>query len=176
MAKDNPVWAVYDQLRTCRLNELYYGHRLAKYERINFWAEIIVAAASASSAVAGLALWNTGPGKYLWQILLILAAAISLAKPILNLTKKIRAYEEVLMGYRMMVYDYRDLRMDISQSQKYSTAHQARFKKLQQRMREICGKSPERVSKASLKKTCHSAVLEEFPDDQFFLPGENHGQ
>lgn len=170
MADNHPVWDVYDQLRTARLNEKYYGVRLQKYERINFWSEIIVAFTSSSSAIAGLAFWSTSEGSELWKYLLVLSAVIATTKPFLNLTKKIRAYEELLAGYRLICYDLKNLKIDINQKQEYTTKHQNEFKKTIEKQKTLAAKSPERTDKSKIKSECQAIVLIEYPTSNFYVP------
>jgi hypothetical protein len=170
MQENHPVWDVYDQLRTARLNETYYGCRLQTFERLNFWSEIVVAVTSSSSAIAGFAFWNSDAGSSLWKFMLALAAVISVVKPLLNLTKKIRLYEELLAGYRLLVHDLKDLRIDISQSREYTKAHQARFKKIIEKQRLLADKSPERTENKSVKMGCQIAVQVEMPTSSFYVP------
>ncbi|WP_218028603.1 hypothetical protein, partial [Pseudomonas mandelii] len=109
--KDHPVWDVYDLLRTARLNQLYYGRRLLTFERRNFWAEITIACTSSTSAIAGFAFWKTTAGQPYWQGFLAVAALVAIAKPFLSYAKKIKSYEELLIAYRLIAYDLRDLRL-----------------------------------------------------------------
>jgi hypothetical protein len=169
--QDHPVWDVYDFLRTARLNQLYYGRRLLTFERRNFWAEIVVASASSTSAIAGFAFWKTTAGQPFWQIFLAVTAVVAIAKPFLNYAKKIKSYEELLIAYRLIAHDLRDLRLDISQARGYEKSHQARFKAIKERLRTFVDKSPERVEVAAVKKTCERQVLSELPNHQFYIPG-----
>lgn len=170
MSENHPVWDVYDQLRTVRLNEKYYGVRLQKYERINFWSEIIVALASSSSAIAGFAFWSTTTGSEIWKGLLVVSALIATSKPLLNLTKKIKAYEELLLAYRLLCHDLKDLKININQTKSYTTAHQATFRKIIEKQRVLAAKTPERTEKIKVKSACQSEVLLEFPADAFYIP------
>jgi hypothetical protein len=170
MDDNHPVWDVYDQLRTARLNEKYYGVRLQKYERINFWSEIIVAFTSSSSAIAGLAFWNTSAGNDLWKVLLVFSAVIATTKPFLNLTKKIRAYEELLAGYRLLCHDLKNLKININQKQDYSAKHKNEFKKIIEKQRLLATKSPESTEKSKVKADCQNFVLNEYPTSAFYVP------
>jgi hypothetical protein len=170
VSESHPIWDVYDQLRTVRLNEKYYGVRLQKYERINFWSEIIVALASSSSAIAGFAFWSTTTGSEVWKGLLVISALIATSKPLLNLTKKIKAYEELLLGYRLLCHDLKDLKININQTQSYTVSHQATFKKIIEKQRILAGKSPERTEKNKVKNACQNEVLLEFPANAFYIP------
>jgi len=170
VSKNHPVWDVYDQLRTVRLNEKYYGKRLQKYEQINFVSEIIVAATSSSSAIASFAYWNTDKGGDIWKFMLIISALIATAKPLLNLTKRIRAYEELLAGYRLLCHDLKDLKIDISQTRTYSKSHQTKFKKIIEKQRVLVAKSPERTEDKTVKETCFDEVSLEYPKENFYIP------
>lgn len=169
--QDHPVWDVYDLLRTARLNQLYYGRRLLTLERRNFWAEITIACTSSTSAIAGFAFWKTTSGQPFWQFFLAVAALLAIAKPFLNYAKKIKSYEELLIAYRLIAHDLRDLRLDISQARDYQKVHQARFKSIKDRLRNFIDKSPERVEIARIKKICEQQVLSELPNHQFYIPG-----
>jgi hypothetical protein len=170
MSESHPIWDVYDQLRTVRLNEKYYGVRLQKYERINFWSEIIVALASSSSAIAGFAFWSTTTGSEVWKGLLVVSALIATLKPLINLTKKIKAYEELLSGYCLIYHDLKDLKIDINQTQSYTAVHQATFKKIIEKQRVLADKSPERTEKIKVKNACQNEVLLEFPINSLYIP------
>lgn len=170
--KAHPVWDVYDLLRTARLNELYYGTRLQAMERLNLSVEICIAVVSSTSAVGGLALWKTTVGNPLWQGLLGVAAILTIIKPFLGMPKKIKAYEELLAGYRLLAHELRDLRMDISQSRDYTPTHQARCKRIKERLRDYVAKNPERVECVKTKAACTKRVLDEIPSSSLFIPGE----
>lgn len=174
--KHHPVWDVYDQLRTARLNEKYYGCRLQKFERVNFWSEILVAATASSSALAGLAFWDTQAGNSIWKVLLALAALVTISKPLLNLTKKIRSYEELLAAYRLLTHDLKNLRTDISQAQLYNRAHRARLKSINEKQRLLADKSPERIESRKLKRWCSEEVIRELPSEAFFVPEMENGR
>ncbi|PYD87444.1 hypothetical protein DNF23_38475 [Pseudomonas syringae pv. pisi] len=174
MARENhPVWDVYDLLRTSRLNELYYGIKLRTMERLNLGVEVAIAIVSSSSAVGGLAVWKTTVGNPFWQVLLGLAAVLTIVKPLLGLPKKIKAYEELLAGYRLLAHELRDLRMDISQSREYTTPHQARCKRIKDKVRDYVAKNPERVECKKTKAVCTERVLQEIPSNSLFIPGES---
>lgn len=169
--QDHPVWDVYDFLRTARLNQLYYGRRLHTFELRNFWAEITIASTSSTSAIAGFAFWKTTAGQPYWQIFLATAAVVAIVKPFLNYAKKIKRYEELLTAYRLITYDLRDLRLDISQARGYEKSHQARFKAIKERLRTVVDKSPERIEVAAVKTLCEQQVLSELPNHNFYIPG-----
>jgi len=148
----HPAWTVYDKLRTARLNVKYYSRRLQWIERKNFAIELILAVTAPSSAVAGLWFWDTLYGKLAWQYLGIIAAAAAVFKPLLGLPKRIKEYESVLSGYRMLEYDLMEIKCLIEQRQKYDSGLQSEFKRTLQREKSLVGKTPENPRKQARKK------------------------
>jgi cytochrome c oxidase subunit IV len=108
--EQHPIWTVYEKLRTACLNVRYYGRRLQGVERWNLSLEFVLGATAPSSAIAALWFWNTEYGQTAWKCLAIVAAIAAVAKPLLNLTSRIKEYESVLSGYRVLEYDLREIR------------------------------------------------------------------
>ena len=169
---DHPVWSVYDRLRSATLSVKYYSRRLQQTERLNFALELLLLATAPSSVIAGLWFWNTDGGQLAWQILAIPAAIAAVLKPLLHLTKKIKDYEGVLSGYRILEFDLRELKIGIEQKQKYDSALQAEFKRAQQRERTLIGKNPESREDARIRKICQEEVIKELPAETFYVPEE----
>lgn len=170
MATENhAVWTVYDKLRTACLNVKYYGKRLHALERQNFTMELLLAITS-SSTIAGLWLWQSDDGKKLWLALGTVTAFLAVVKPLLNLTKKIKDFESVLAGYRLLEYDLRELKAAIEQKSAYDNDLKDSFKKIGDRERVLVEKTPETSEKAALKAECEAEVLQEYPTDRFFVP------
>jgi len=170
----HPAWTVYDKLRTARLNVKYYSRRLQSIERENFGIELVLAVAAPSSAVAGLWFWDTTYGKIAWQCLGIVAAAAAILKPLLGLAKRIKEYESVLSGYRMLEYDLMEIKCLIEQRQKYDSGLQSEFRKTLQRERTLVGKTPETRESKRVKKICEIEVRRELPPGSFFIPEEHN--
>lgn len=174
-SQDHPVWLVYDFRRTSRLNELYYGSKLASLERKNLLMEVIIAMTSSTSAIASFAFWRTGAGQSFWQALLVITAVVAVFKPFLNYSKKIRKYDELLNFYRLISHDLRELCDDISQDRAYSAKHQKRYKEIKGRLRQNVNRSPDRLEDKKTKKRCERQVLAEITPDQFYIPeGESN--
>lgn len=164
------MWTVYDKLRTARLNVKYYGRRLQSIERWNFFIELVLLMTAPTSAIAGLWFWHTDSGKLVWQYFGVVAAAAAVLKPLLSLTKKIKEYESVLSGYRVLEFDLMEIKSLIEQKRKYDAPLQAEFKKALQRERALVGKTPETRENHRIKGQCESEVRNELPPDCFFMP------
>lgn len=170
LRSDHPVWSVYDRLRSARLSVKYYCCQIESAERKNFCLELILLVTAPSSAVAGLWFWNTEYGQIVWKLLAIPAAIAALLKPLLHLTKKIKDYEAVISGYRMLEHDLLELKIGIEQKRKYDAPLQAEFKRVQQRERTLVGKNPETRENPKVKAICQAEVLRELPTESFFVP------
>ena len=170
--EDDPVWGVYDKLRTACLNVKYYSRRLQSLERLNFGLEFLLSATAPTSAIAALFFWNTEYGQVAWKYLAIVAAVAAVAKPLLNLAKRIKDYESVLSGYRMLEYDLREIRLMIEQKKKYDQPLQAEFEKAVQREKALIAKNPETRECGRVKRKCEAEVLQQLPPESFFIPEE----
>lgn len=170
--EEHPVWSVYDRLRSARLSVKYYSKKLQQTEKLNFWLEVVLLIAAPSSAVAGLWFWESEYGQIIWKFLAIPAAIVAVLKPQLHLTKKIKDYEGVLSGYRILEYDLMEIKIGIEQKKKYDAPLQADFKRAQQRERTLVGKNPESCEDTRVKKLCQAEVASELPANTFFVPEE----
>ncbi|MGJ0486132.1 MAG: hypothetical protein ACR65R_16600 [Methylomicrobium sp.] len=169
---NQPVWTVYDKLRTARLNVKYYGRQLQKLENVNFILELLLLATAPTSAVAGLWFWQSELGRLVWQYMGVAAALAAVVKPLLSLTKRIKEYESVLNGYRTLEYDLMEIKSSIEQKQKYDVSMQAELKKALQREKALVAKNPESHANKKLKRICEEDVRKELPPAYFFVPEE----
>ena len=170
---DNPVWAVYDKLRTAFMNVRYYERRLQQTERMNFILDITLAIAAPSSAVAKLWVWDSTIGNISWTLMLTIAAFVSVIKPFLNLTKRIKNYEALVFGYRMLHFDLYEIKTSIDTSKKYDKNMQIEFKKSLQREKTLIGNCQETYENVAVKKQAQNETLDRYPIESFFVPKED---
>lgn len=166
----HPVWALYDMLRTARLNEKYYEKRLAILERNSNICEFVLLASAPTSAIAGMFFWQTDIGSVLWRIFAVVAAVTSIAKPLVFQPKMFKALEVVVYGYRMLSYDLIQLKDEVETTGAYDASIQKEFGKARKRERDLVEKKPERCECKKLLDECTVAVLNEFPEENFFTP------
>lgn len=171
---EHPVWDVYDQLRTSRLNVKYYSCRVAALQRQNFWVEIILAATASGSAVAGLTLWNTPGGRPIWQMLLVGAAVLAVAKPLLQFTDRIQRLEELVGSYRLLEHELRKIEIAVRQRKQYDAELQERFASTLDKMNDIYSKKGEYKQYDKLRTRCEAEVAQELPSRRFFIPEGAH--
>ncbi len=165
-----PVWSVYDLYRDARLNVKYYSARLHSIERLNFLFEFVLLATAPSSAVASLWFWSTDLGSFVWKGFGAVAAFIAILKPCLGLTQKIKSFEQVLSGYRALEHDVREIIESIKIKGKYDKEVQSDFRKSLKKNGVLVNKNPETVIHKKLKNQCEVEVLEELPENKFFVP------
>lgn len=173
---NNPVWGVYNKLRTARLNVKYYSRRLEQIERQNFLIELVLLATAPTSAIAGLWFWDTEYGSLAWKCLSVVAAIAAILKPLLAFPKKIKDFESVVAGYRTLEYDLMEIKDSIHQRGKYDNSMLTDFKKAQQREKALVGKTPETREVPRVKAVCEAEVRRELPDESFFVPEINNGK
>jgi hypothetical protein len=171
--ENNPVWTVYDTLRTVRLNVKYYGCRLQVLQRWNTSMEIALAIAAPSSSIAGLGFWKYAAGAVIWKAFGAIAAVVALLKPILFLTKRIKETEGVVSGYRGLEFDLMELKVLIEQKGRFDGPLKAQFGRAIQRLRSLVTQTATygRPNKRLLKR-CQDEVLNELPEGCFFVPNE----
>ncbi len=168
----HPVWSVYDQLRTSRLNVLYYTAKLEFSERLQLLMQLILAATVPSSAIAGFELWDFGLGKYAWEILVSLSSLIAFIQPFIGLQKKIKKLDELTVGYKILYFDLIDIKQKIEEEQKYTSSHQRLFKAARNRRKKLEIKETGLWQNNKLRNECQDKVKSELPAKYFYVPEE----
>ena len=167
----HPVWDVYDELRTARLNVRYYERQLSRLRCKNISIELILAL-SVSLGVAGLWLWQTAVGGIIWKALVTLAAFLAVLKPLIKLSDQIQQKSEVLTSWRLLDDGLRQLTILVSQYGKYDDEMRHRFLTLMQTKTTIIQRElPENIDE-KLRRRCFQQVNQELPSDNFFVPEE----
>ena len=168
--EQNPVWCVYDLLRTARLNVKYYSGKLYKVERNILLMDILLAITAPSSSVAGLWFWEDPIGKKTWQYLGAIAAFVAIIKPLLGLPKKLKEYEELRSGYRALEHDLYEIKEMIVHKGKYDKQLQDDYSKALKRKGVLVTKEPDNREDKKLKSKCVEQVNRELPVDLFYVP------
>lgn len=168
----HPVWSVYDRLRTARLNVKYYSRRLQHLQRWNVFVELVLIASAPTSAIAALWFWRTEQGVVAWRYLGAIAAIAAVLKPFFALPSKIKKFEGLVTGYRLLEYDLQELRTTIEQEQEYAAPSQAELTKAIKKERELVSLEPTDRPWRRLLRECQQEVLSELPVEAFFVPKE----
>jgi len=169
---NHPVWNVYDQLKTARLNVLYYEHKLHNTETIMITSQVILAAAVPSSAIAGFEIWDFWLGEYAWEIFVSFSSFVAFIQPFLGLPKKAKKYSVLIDGYKTLYYDLQDIRHKIEEDKTYNTQHKKLFKTAKDRRKKLEVRETGIKLNKRLQKKYQEAVKKELPGKSFYLPPE----
>lgn len=170
--RDNPVWEVYNLLRTARLNKKYYTHKLKNVEDLNILIQIIIAAAVSTSAIATLPVWDSENGLIVWRIFTTIATIVSFIYPFMRLSNKIKKIDSILIGYTMLENDLMELRSEIATTKKFTKSHKSDYKKAFNRKKKLSidERGIRVVEKLIIK--LQKEVNRELPSKSFYLPKE----
>jgi hypothetical protein len=166
----NPVWEVYDEYRTARLNAKYYLSKLGSLEKKNFWLEWTLAAAAPTSAVAGLSLWQNAAGKQIWLVIAVLAACLAVYKPIGKLTERMRQMEERITKYRGLEFDLNHIARAIAEQDIYNDALRAQFSSVLAKKEQLVLSYVDPEIDEDLRWRCQEQVQRELPKSKFHIP------
>jgi hypothetical protein len=166
----NPVWDIYDEFCTARLNVKDHSVKLAHRKNLNTAIELTLAIATPSSAAAALWFWDTQFGRPVWQYVGALAVILAVTKPILRLTDKIQAYEERLTGYRQLECELHAIALRISQKRRYDRAAKARFDEAVKKKGALAEKPLELNPDKRLIRTLRLEIETELPPENFYIP------
>jgi hypothetical protein len=167
----NPVWVVYNELRTARLNVKYLQRNLRTLKRVNLSYEIVLAVAT-SSAVAGFSFWQQGVGKTIWAAVGVVAVLLSVLKPILSLPEAFQRKQELLASYMILDHDLNAIGLDIKIRSAFDESLRRQFKRALERKAELVKKDPGSPINERLRRSCYKEVLRELPTDSFYIPPE----
>jgi len=168
---NNPVFDVYDQYRTARLNVRYLEKVLKRLRRNNFLMEFFIAI-SASSSAATIWFFQGHTGEIIWKILTSITALLAIAKPLMKLSDKIKYEEEMFTSYKVLDFDLQRLVFRIREKQCYDEELKLMFGTILDRRRELVKMDKGTTSNERLLEQCYQKVLKELPVDGFYIPSE----
>jgi hypothetical protein len=126
-----------------------------------------------SSAVTGLAFWTTNEGgKFAWTILTAITAFVSLAKPLLKLSVQVENLQKIVLGYRSVESQIKELESDIIAEDEYKPSMVKIFKSLQQQINVIANTEPIYGDDKNLRNQCFESVNQELPKLSFHIPSK----
>lgn len=167
--KNHPVWDLYNEYRTARLNKLYFGKQLTVLKRRNLRIDIFLAA-TASSGIAGLWFWGTFSGGIIWKGILTIAALLAVIKPLVNLAGQIQQMNELLSQWRLYEIDLYVLILRVKQHKSYDNEIQNCFISMMEAKKGIIQKEPLEGENDKLRGRCYNQVNEELSFNDFYIP------
>lgn len=168
----NPVWAVYDEYRTARLNVYYYQYQISKLRRYNILLDIVIAL-STSSVIAGLWFWETSIGNVSWKVIGALAAILVVIKPIINISDLIKQKSELFSSWQLLSDGFKKLTILISEQNQYNDEMKKRFHELLDMESDINQKETPEEPDKKLQRRYFEQVNREIPPESLIEPEEN---
>ncbi|HEU0013830.1 MAG TPA: hypothetical protein VFQ45_09105 [Longimicrobium sp.] len=165
----HPVWSVYDEYRTLRLNVNYYRCKLGYAVRVNFIVECLIAATS-STAVGGLWFFSTAAGGVVWKILATLAALLSVYQTVAKPSDIVRKLEETVTAFSTVEADIEKLCRKIKTDGRYTKPMMREFEALVEKRVEISHKYMDAKVNKNLRAHCTEEVLKQLPLESFYIP------
>lgn len=96
----NTLTEIYNLLCRSALNKEYYGRSLDSTQRLNDILEILIAIGATGSGVSALTIWSKAPyGPWVWGTLALGSALLAVAKPIIQLNKRIERLARLYVGH-----------------------------------------------------------------------------
>lgn len=166
----HPVWEVYDELRTARLNVEYYEIVRTRINRYSGIIEYVLAATASGSAIAAFSVWQTSKGQMVWGGFTVIAALLAVLKPIAKFQDKRENIDAVLPGYREIEHELKMLASDIRNEQVYSEGHRKEFRKMMSYKKDLLIHNPGLRIRKRLKSKCTKLANQAYPKDILYIP------
>ena len=166
----HPVWEVYDELRTAKLNVMYYSHLLMRAERWAKGIDVFLALTAPGSAISALWLWSTPKGRVAWAVIGFAVAVVASIKPFLGLPERIKKFEKLVTGYRGLEFDLHALSRLIRRDGQYGEGHVSLFNVAIERRRELVHLEPMNPQNDALVRKLEARIGDTLPPSSFYVP------
>lgn len=167
---NHPVWEVYDLQRVVKLNVKYWTTKYIALRRWDFAVEYSLLTTAPTSAVAGLFLLETPIGAIVWKYALIATTFLTIAKPLLQLSEKIKKIHEIVLGYKNLEFDLDEISSQVRRLSSYNASMVKEFQQIQKKIQSISQKEPIEKIDGNLREKLYEEVLKELPVESFFIP------
>ncbi len=166
------VQSLWNDARTARLSDLYYGSRLAVFTKWNFAIELLIAITTSGSGIAGWAVWQDKIGAAVWAWIAAWAAIFAIAKPLLAMERRIRGAASQQQIYRTLLSNLENLAFDIQQSGELSQEHRRQYQLYRETLRQADG-ADDLYPSLSRRTALQAQVEGEMPADSLWVPSPN---
>jgi|SRR5271165_5697336 len=166
---NHPVWNLYDEFRTARLNVKCIQDELRYWTRISDIFEIVIAFGSTTS-IGGFWFFQSWIGGYLWKTLGTAAVIFTIVRRVYKVPDRVRLREDLLFRYKILEHDFQSLVIEVNQRQAYDRYCKMEFKKLMKKKSEMENHSKGFHPSDRLIDKCEKEVEKELPGSSFFIP------
>jgi hypothetical protein len=158
-----------DKYRLQALNEMYYRERLTLYKRLDFWANLIVAAFATSSPIMTWRVWETPNGRALSTAFLSFVAVLAWAAKAFNWQSKVEHYARLYSGYRNLRFQYEDILESMKRDAIGWVEVERSYADFQKVSRQLLVDDDLAPNK-KVKNRCEAAIRAKYPGSYFALP------
>lgn len=167
----HPVWNVYDELRTARLNVYYYRRKLAVARRASMVQELVIAISS-SAGVATAWVFTTTPGTIVWKMLGTMAALVAVYRTVARPTERVRKLESCVAGWTQLEISLDQLRRRVHEDGRYDRAASGEMDKIADRKRLVVALEDDDELDEELRRQCFERINQELPLERFYVPAD----
>ncbi len=97
--------SLYNDFRTARMNQIYYGQRLERHKRLNFCLEVWIAIGTSGTSITAWPLWQYETGKLTWAVIAGASTVLAIIKPLLGWTADIARLGRLFAGHGDVAFD-----------------------------------------------------------------------
>lgn len=169
VVSNHPVWDLYDEMRTARLNIKCIQWELLRFRRLQRIFDVAIAISSTSS-IGGFWFMQNFVGGYIWKIVGALSVVFTALKPVLKLTEKVRRSQELLTSYKILDHDLHVIQIEVRHRQRYDVESHKELMKVLKRKAEIVKKSQDSPVSEKLQRAFEAQVRREMPTESFYIP------
>lgn len=164
---------IYTLMCRAAMNKEYYGAKLARSQLVSTWMDILIAIGAAGSGLSALTIWNTEYGKPVWTvswaILSLVAAVLALAKPIVQLNKRIERFSRLFAGHSDIYTGLLVLSSRIKRKGTISDEMSSTFESAEIRFMEL-SKEDDPTPSRTLLDRCEQMIRTRHPAENAWYP------
>ncbi|MER9005886.1 hypothetical protein NKI15_19840 [Mesorhizobium sp. M0862] len=161
---------IYNLLCRSALNKEYYGRSLATTQRFNDVLEILIALGTTGSGISALTIWSLEPfGPWIWGTLATISALLAVAKPIIQLNKRVERLTRLYVGHSD---NYANMIILVSRIRRHGDIDKesnSDFEAAEARFRELSKEDDPRPN-VKLLKRCEAMVRMRHPPEAAWYP------
>lgn len=161
---------IYTLLCRSGLNKEYYGNVLHRTQRLNDLLEILIAVGTTGSGISAFTIWQLEPyGPWVWGTLTAASALLAVAKPIIQLNKRIERLTRLYVGH---ADNYASLHIIVSRIRRLNDVTPElieSFEAAEARFLELAKEDDPRPNTKLLRR-CEATIRQRHPPEDAWWP------
>jgi hypothetical protein len=165
------VRAIYELHKTLRMNALYYGKRLQQVQRFNLLFGIVLAVFTSSTVASILSSHHR-----IAVTISLIAAVLSVTKPILALSKLVERYSKIWSAYIALSRETGRVVEDLQVLRKVEPYMEHIFNGVREKFDDLSKRDDDPYPNMKLLLAQKNAVERELPPENFWYPTQSPSQ